>query len=94
MNVGRVGIVDSVTTLDGDLAQKLYNTRSNLRESITFYPLTVAQGASEGFPEYHRVFTTVEEFDEMLECWQRAGLIVPDVTPTETIEALQKAVKF
>jgi hypothetical protein len=76
------------------LAQKLYDTRRNLRESITFYPLTVAQEETDDWPEYHRVFTTVEEFDEVLERWERLEIILPEVTPKQTVDALQKVVKF
>lgn len=79
---------------NAELAQKLYDTRSNLRESIHFYPLTITQEATDTLPLYRRVVHKVEEFNEMLECWKLLGLIMTEVSPEETAEALKKVVKF
>lgn len=100
-------LLEEFTGPNPELAQKLYDTRRNLRESITFYPLVVKQNGTEftteqekcridncGLPEYRRVFDTVVEFDAALEQWIRIGLIVTEVTPVETSSALKKAVKF
>jgi len=78
-----------------ELAQKMYDMRRNLRESIVFHPLVVTQEKCNLPPlsEYHRVFDTVVEFDAALEQWIKIGLIVTDVTYTETATALKKAVK-
>jgi len=79
-----------------ELAQKMYDMRRNLRESLVLHPLVVAQEKCDlpPLPEYHRVFDTVVEFDAALEQWIRIGLIVTDVTYTETATALKRAIKF
>jgi len=102
-------LIEEFTGPSAAIAQKLYDTRANLRHSIYFHPLVVKQAGgldiaaidqgkctvpNQAIPEYRRVFDSVVEFDEALEQWIRVGLIVTDVTPVETAVALKKAVKF